>query len=219
MAEGTDFLYPFIEGGERDAGALLVDLASSVEAKVTSSASLRESTLAGLEPGLVDAAQAIADRFHRGGRLFTCGNGGSATDALSLAALFRRPPSGRAVATRCLADDPAVLTALANDVGFDLVFVRQLMAHAAATDVLVAFSTSGDSRNLMAALAHAHRAGLYTVGIAGYEGGEMARLDGVDACFVVRSESVHRIQEVQAAIAWRLWQYVQDRLTREEHGG
>ena len=219
MAEGTDFLYPFIEGDERDAGALLVDLASSVEAKVATGAELRDATYARIAPDLARTARVMADRFLRGGCLFTCGNGGSATDAQSLAALFSRPPSGRAVAARCLADDPAVLTALANDVGFDLVFARQLIAYASADDVVVALSTSGNSRNLVTALDHAHRAGLATVGIAGYDGGEMARLGGVDACFVVRSDSVHRIQEVQADVGWRLWQEVQAHLVEEGNGG
>ena len=135
MAEGTDFLYPFIEGDERDAGSLLVDLASSVEAKLATGTALRQATFARVASDLATAAHAMADRFRHGGRLFTFGNGGSATDAMSLAALFARPPTGRPVAARCLADDPAVLTALANDVGFELVFVRQLIAHAGPDDV------------------------------------------------------------------------------------
>ena len=200
MTEGTDFLYPFIEGDERDAGSLLVDLTASVEAKVATGAALRDATLARVGPDLLNAARGMADRFARGGRLFTFGNGGSATDAMSLATLFARPPFGRALPAQCLATDPAVLTALANDVGFDLVFVRQLIAHAGPDDIALALSTSGNSRNLIAALAHAARAGLYTVGVAGYDGGEMGRARDLDVCFVVQSDSVHRIQEVQSAV-------------------
>jgi D-sedoheptulose 7-phosphate isomerase len=212
VAEGTDFLYPFIEGDERDAGSLLVDLTASAEAKVATGDALRQATFARIDADLTAVARVMANRFARGGRLFTFGNGGSATDAMSVAALFAHPPSGRAVPARCLADDPAVLTALANDVGFDLVFVRQLIAHAGAGDVALALSTSGNSRNLVAALEHAVGVGMGTVGIAGYDGGDMARTRGLDACFVVGSDSVHRVQEVQAAVAWQLWSEVQVRL-------
>ena len=145
----------------------------------------------------------MADRFRRGGRLFTFGNGGSATDARSLASLFGRPPVGRPLPAGCLADDPAVLTALANDVGFELVFTRQLIAHAGPDDIAVGISTSGNSRNLLRALGHTARTGLLTLGLAGYDGGDMQGCGAVDACFVVESDSVHRIQEVQAALAWR----------------
>jgi D-sedoheptulose 7-phosphate isomerase len=218
VADGTDFLYPFIEGDERDAGALLVDLAASVDAKVAAADALRETTFARLGCEVAVTARSMADRFRRGGRLFTFGNGGSATDARSLASLFGRPPAGRPLPARCLADDPAVLTALANDVGFELVFTRQLIAHAGPDDIAVGISTSGNSRNLLSALEHAARDGLLTLGLAGYDGGEMRGCGALDACFVVESDSVHRIQEVQAALAWRLWSEVQACLDEDATG-
>lgn len=219
MAESTDFLYPFIEADERDAGTLLADLASSVEAKVAVGEALREATFARVDADISRTARSMADRFRRGGRLFALGNGGSATDARSLASLFARPPHGHPVPARSLVDDTAVLTALANDVGFELVFVRQLIAHAGPDDIAVGFSTSGNSRNLVAAFEHAAGRGLLTVGFAGYDGGEMRACGDLDACFVVESDSVHRIQEVQAALGWQLWVEVQADLDREvAHG-
>ena len=99
MSEDTDFLYPFIEGDERDAGALLADLARSAVAKGATSAALPTATLdRARRPRSTAAADAMADAFAAGGRLFTFGNGGSSTDAASLAALFARPPRGRAAA-------------------------------------------------------------------------------------------------------------------------
>jgi D-sedoheptulose 7-phosphate isomerase len=89
----TDFLYPFIERNERDGAALLDDLARSAEAKMAMSVQLRESTLVALDADLRAAAGAIAQRFAGGGRLFAFGNGGSATDAAGVAALFGQPPS------------------------------------------------------------------------------------------------------------------------------
>jgi D-sedoheptulose 7-phosphate isomerase len=202
--EGTDFLYPFIDGGERDAGSLLTDLAASSQAKAAESTTLRAATLER------SAAQldAMRQRFERGGHLFTFGNGGSSTDAATLATLFAAPPWGRPFPARCLVDDTAVLTALANDVGFDLVFSRQLIAHGKADDIALGLSTSGSSRDLLVAFREARTRGMLTIGVAGYGGGEMADA-GLDHCLVVRSDSVHRIQESQAALCFDLWSVVQ----------
>ena len=97
----------------------------------------------------------MAGRFREGGRLFAFGNGGSASDAESAVALFRDPPRGRPLPAMSLVDDRGVLTALANDVGFDVVFSRQLIAHARSGDIAVGFSTSGDSVNVVRALEEA----------------------------------------------------------------
>jgi D-sedoheptulose 7-phosphate isomerase len=212
--EGTAFLYPFIEGDERDAGSLLVDLGRSAVAKAETSAELRAVTLARTVDAVAAAADAMVEAFDGGGRLFTFGNGGSSTDAASLATLFARPPTGRALPARCLVDDTAVLTALGNDVGFELVFARQLIAHAAPGDVAVGFSTSGSSVNVLTAFAQARARRLVTVGLAGYDGGEMGASPDVQHCLVVASDSVHRIQETQAALSFALWEAVQQRLGR-----
>jgi len=209
MPEGTDFLYPFIEGDERDADALLADLGRSAAAKAQESARLRSATLTRSRADLDAAATAIAGAFAGGGRLFTFGNGGSSTDAASLATLFARPPWGRALPARGLVEDTAIVTALGNDVGFDLVFSRQLIAHGAASDIAVGFSTSGSSRNVLTAFAEARGRGMVTVGLAGYDGGEMAASPDVQHCLVVRSDSVHRVQETQGALAFALWTAVQ----------
>jgi D-sedoheptulose 7-phosphate isomerase len=210
--EPTGFLYPFIESEERDASALVADLARSARAKMEESQTLRVATLERCEVQVADAARAMAGRFVTGARMFAFGNGGSATDAEGTVALFTRPPFGRPLAAMSLVDDRAVLTALANDVGFDLVFSRQIIAHARSGDIAVGFSTSGDSVNVLRALEEASRRGLLTVGLCGYEGGAMAGSGEVDYCLVVRSDSVHRIQEAQDALALRLWSLVQQRL-------
>ena len=213
MPETTDFLYPFIEGDETDAETLLEDLARSATAKWRQSSKLREATLSQVEAMLQTTAAAMAERFAAGGRLFTFGNGGSATDAEAVAHLYTEPPWGRALPARSLAEDQAVMTALGNDVGFELVFSRQLIAHGRAHDIAMGFSTSGNSDNLMRAFAEARKQGMLTVGIAGTDGGRMAA-EGtpVEQCFVVRSDSVHRIQESQAALNNALWAAVQGAL-------
>jgi D-sedoheptulose 7-phosphate isomerase len=209
VGERTDFLYPFIEGDERDAGSLLAGLAESARAKSDAGAALRAATLDRERETVEKAAREMARRFERGGTLFTFGNGGSSTDAASVARLFARPPDGaQALRARCLVDDSAVLTALANDVGFELVFARQLAAHSTPADIALGVSTSGDSRNLLVAFGGAAARGLLTIGLAGYEGGAMAESADVRHCLVVRSESVHRVQETQAALAFELWRAV-----------
>jgi D-sedoheptulose 7-phosphate isomerase len=111
--------------------------------------------------------------------------------------LLRPERTGRA---RSLASDPSVLTALANDVGFERVFARQIAAFARAGDVALGISTSGSSENVVAGIAEAKRRGLVTIGLVGGDGGRLARASDVDFLLVVPSDSVHRIQEVQATL-------------------
>jgi D-sedoheptulose 7-phosphate isomerase len=210
--EPTNFLYPFIDAEEHDPKSLLADLAASAQAKAAESLALRRSTLEANADLLQAAATEMARRFGVGGRLFTFGNGGSCTDSTTLALLFARPPIGRPLPAWSLTADQAIITALGNDVGFELVFARQLIARAKAGDIAIAMSTSGGSPNLLTALAQARERGLYTVGFAGYDGGAFVNNPNVDACFVVRSQSVHRIQESQALVGYQLWMAVHDRL-------
>jgi D-sedoheptulose 7-phosphate isomerase len=215
-SEPTGFLYPFIEAEERDGSTLAVDLAASARAKIIDSRELRESTIDRCRNRLEKAGAAMADRFSCGGRLFAFGNGGSATDADGFVDLLCDPPTGRGLPAMSLVEDQAVLTALSNDVGFELVFSRQIIAHGLAGDIAVGFSTSGDSANMMRAFEEASRRGLITIGLCGYEGSAMAVSDAVHHHLVVRSDSVHRIQEAQAALMLELWSIVERRM--EERG-
>lgn len=203
--EPTNFLYPFIDAEEDDASALLADLAASAQAKASESVALRRATVEENAGLLAAAAAESARRFAAGGRMFTFGNGGSCTDCTTLARLFARPPLGEPLPAWSLTADQAILTALGNDVGFELVFARQLIARARDGDIAIAMSTSGNSPNLLTALAEARKRGLYTIGFAGYDGGAFVNNPDVDACFVVRSQSVHRIQESQALLSYQLW--------------
>jgi D-sedoheptulose 7-phosphate isomerase len=212
---GGSFLYPFLAAEETDASVLLADLAASAEAKAADSLRLRLTSVAGLSAHLDRVATAMAGAFRSGGRLFTFGNGGSATDAAGLAALFASPVTGRPLPARSLVADTAVLTALANDIGVEAVFARQLMAHAHSGDIALGLSTSGGSVNVLKAFAEARRRGLLTVGLAGYSGGAMAACPDLDHCLAVEGQSVHRTQEAQSALAHALWRQVQQHLERE----
>ncbi len=214
--DATNFLYPFIDAEERDPSALLADLATSARSKIDESRALRTVTVERCRDVLDAAGRAMAARFASGGRLFAFGNGGSATDAEGMVELFTRPPTGRARPAMSLVDDRAVITALANDVGFDLVFSRQIIAHGRPNDIAIGFSTSGDSRNVLRALEEAARRNMLTIGFSGHGGGTMAQSDAVEHCLVVESDCVHRIQEVQDALVLQLWSIVDGRLRAGE---
>lgn len=215
----TGFLYPFLDAREDSPEKLLADLAASARAKIAESAALQRATVESHADRIAAAAAAMADRFRAGGRLYTFGNGGSSTDATTVASLFAHPPCGASLPAWCLSDDQAILTALSNDVGFDLVFARQLMACGRPTDIVLALSTSGCSEDLVVAVAEARRRGMLTLSFSGYDGGRLGASDDVDHSFTVASQSVHRIQEAQAHLAWHLWSAVQNAMTSAHVNG
>ena len=145
-------------------------------------------------------AAALRASFERGGKLLAFGNGGSATDAMDVGRRLPPPPrGGRACPAIDLTEDSAILTAIANDIGTEAIFARQVIAYGRAGDVLLALSTSGNSRNVVEALAEARRRGLVTIAMVGYDGGRMASEALADHVVVTRSEHIPRIQEAQAS--------------------
>jgi D-sedoheptulose 7-phosphate isomerase len=196
----SSFLYPFLGEAAPDVDAVVADVAASVRMKSEEVIALREQTLADGREALEAAAAVLRARFAAGGRLLVLGNGGSATDAMDLAADFRHPPAGWAPRPVLdLTEDTAILTALGNDIGFENVFARQVIAHGRAGDALLAISTSGGSGNVLAALAEARRRGMATIALVGYDGGEIAAGSLADHVVVTRSQHIPRIQEAQAS--------------------
>jgi len=190
-AGAAGFLYPFLGASEGagDLDAVRADVARSIEAKADEIAALRAEVLAENAGVLEAAARAV------GGRVLALGNGGSATDALDVVADLR----ARGMRALDLTDDPPILTAIANDIGVEAMFARQVIAHGRPGDTLLTFSTSGSSANVLAALAEARRRGLVTVAFVGYGGGRIAAEGLADFVVVVRSEHIPRIQEAQAS--------------------
>ncbi len=209
---GVESLYPFLYSGGSNLEDVLDQVRRSTVDKAAEIVELRRLTVHRDAARLADCARAMARSFTGGGRLFAFGNGGSATDADGVAQLYTQPVTGVPVAARSLVEDHAVLTALSNDIGFDVVFSRQLIAHGRPTDIAMGFSTSGNSENLLVAFAEARKQGMLTVGLSGYDGGRMAADPNLEHCLVVRSDSVHRIQEAQASLTHVLWAYVQEAL-------
>jgi D-sedoheptulose 7-phosphate isomerase len=200
-------LYPFLYSGPTDLDGVLAQARESTVAKAAEIIELRRVVSEQDGARLAACAADLAARFAAGARLLTFGNGGSATDAQQLATLFLNPGGDAAPLPAIgLAADTAVVTALANDVGVEVMFARQIAAFGRRQDIAVGLSTSGNSGNLLRAFDEASQRGLLTVGIAGYTGGKMAELSSLDYLFVAPSASVHRIQEAQTTIYHILWE-------------
>jgi D-sedoheptulose 7-phosphate isomerase len=203
----VEALYPFLYSGTSDLEAVLADVRQSTVAKTAEITELRRAIAAQDGARLAQCAADAADRFARGGRLLAFGNGGSATDAGQVASLFLYPgPGRRALPAYGLASDTAIISALANDVGPEVIFSRQIAAFGRPEDIAIGLSTSGNSENLVRAFETASQRGLLTIGLAGYSGGKMAEIDSIDYLFVAPSTSVHRIQEAQTTVYNLLWE-------------
>jgi D-sedoheptulose 7-phosphate isomerase len=195
------FLYPFLGQQKQDTSGVIAQVADSIRAKAADDERLREQVAARQAEQIMRAAHAMQSRVDRGGALIFFGNGGSATDANDWALdCVTSKPGFRPIPAISLSMEPANLSAIANDIGTDAIFLRQLIAHARPADVAVAISTSGGSANVIAAIAEARKRGLLTVALLGYDGGEVARRGLADFPIVVRSDYIPRIQEVQASI-------------------
>ncbi|MBK1784960.1 D-sedoheptulose-7-phosphate isomerase [Prauserella cavernicola] len=200
-------LYPFLYSETSDLDAVLEQVRRSTVDKANEIVELRDTVLERDGAKLAACAEEMAASFAAGGRLLAFGNGGSSTDAQDLASLFLSPAgAARPLPAFGLTNDIAVVTALSNDIGFDVVFARQIAAFGRAGDIAVGLSTSGNSANLLRAFDEAGRRGMVTVGIAGYDGGKMSELDSIEYLFVVPSPSVHRIQEAQTTVYHALWE-------------
>jgi D-sedoheptulose 7-phosphate isomerase len=195
------FLYPFLGKEKQETFDIVAEVASSIQMKVRDDALLRVRAAKEESEKIGNAAMAIRDRIDRGGKLIIFGNGGSATDANDWAIDSIMPPVGyQPIAAVSLSMEPANISAIANDVGTELIFQRQLIAQARPYDVAIAISTSGGSKNIVMALEEARKRELLTVALLGYDGGEVARRGLADFPLIVRSDYIPRIQEVQASM-------------------
>jgi D-sedoheptulose 7-phosphate isomerase len=201
-AGGLEGLYPFLFDGATSVDAVLADVARSTAEKAAEIVELRRRVGEQEAERVAACAADLVAAFADGGKLMAFGNGGSSSDAQEVAQSFLDPAhhDERPLPALCLTNDVAVVTALSNDIDFEVIFARQVRAFGKPGDVVVGLSTSGNSPNVVRAFADAKQMGLTTVGLAGNEGGQMAASDAIDHLFVVPSASVHRIQEVQTTL-------------------
>jgi len=196
----SSFLYPFLAEEETNLDVVLEDVRRSVASKANDVGELRRQTLADSRDALVGAAATIRDSVGSGGTLLALGNGGSATDAMDFVADLRAAPQGwPARRALDLTEDSSILTALANDIGPGVMFARQIIAYGRPGDVVLAFSTSGGSANVVEALREARQRGLATVAFVGYDGGRIAADGLADHVIVSPSQHIPRVQEAQAS--------------------
>ena len=166
---------------------------------------------------LLQAGDIISQSIVEGGKLLICGNGGSAADAQHLAAEFlirlTSEVNRQSIPAISLAQDTSTLTACINDYGSEDIFKRVFTAMCAQHDILLAITTSGNSKNILEVLKEARSRNIYTLGFLGNGGGEA--LDYCDAAFVVPSKVTARIQESHITAGHALLQYVEDRLLED----
>jgi D-sedoheptulose 7-phosphate isomerase len=199
-AGASDFLYPFLSPRSDSLDHIVDDVRRSVLMKSDEVSSLRAQTLEDGRAELARAARDVRRSLDSGGTLLAFGNGGSATDAADVVADFRAAPQGWAPQRALdLSADSAILTALANDIGPEVLFQRQVIAYGRGGDVVLAISTSGNSGNVVSALREARRRGLRTIAMVGYDGGRVASEALADHVIATRSEHIPRIQEAQAS--------------------
>ena len=198
----SSFLYPFLSESERDLEAVTEDVRESALLKANEVSELRIQTLGEGRDQLIAAADSLRVCFEGGGKALALGNGGSATDAMDFVADLRYPPGERDWMPRRaidLTEDTAIITAVGNDIGIEEIFQRQVIAYGRRGDVVVSLSTSGNSANMIEALAEARRRELATVAMVGYDGGRIADEGLADHVIVTRSQNIPRIQEAQAS--------------------
>jgi D-sedoheptulose 7-phosphate isomerase len=217
-AGASSFLYPFLAEHERELEPVIEDVRRSVLMKAAEIGALRIQTLTDNREELLEAAGALRASFEQGGKLLALGNGGSATDAMDVVADFRAPrAAGLARPAIDLTEDSAIVTAIANDIGTDAIFSRQIIAYGVRGDALLALSTSGNSRNVIDSLAQARRQGLLTVALVGYDGGRVGSEGLADHVVITRSEHIPRIQEAQASAYHALRELVELVASAEGH--
>ncbi len=205
--------YPFLHEDDSKPQELMEELRYSLMEKARESIEVKSRFFEENKDRILEASLVMAKAFHRGNKMLVCGNGGSATDAQHIAVEFMHPITvGRkALPAICLSNDMAMVTGVANDVGFSDVFTRQIIALGREGDVLLGISTSGNSENLIHAFETARRMNLTTIGFAGNDGGRMSELldkELLDFCLTIPTSSIHRIQETHVTLYHIMWDMV-----------
>jgi D-sedoheptulose 7-phosphate isomerase len=197
----SGFLYPFLGTEKQGTAGVAAEVAASIIMKVQDDTRLRETMAREQAEQIASTAQAMHERLRRGGKIIVFGNGGSATDANDFAIDCVLPPPGyQSIPAVSLSLEPANITAVANDIGTDAIFLRQLIAQVRPEDIAIGISTSGGSRNIIMALEEARKRGMLTVALLGYDGGQIKHNRLADYPVVVNCDYIPRIQEVQASV-------------------
>jgi len=203
-SEASDYdrmFYPFLfESTKVNPDDVLAQVRHSTVEKCHEVVALRRTMLKESGQQIIAVGRAMAKAFNDGATLLAFGNGGSTTDVQDMVTQLLNPqyPTWPSLPAIALTNDIAVITAVGNDVGFDNIFSRQIIAFGRQGDIALGISTSGNSMNILAAFEQAKRQGMLTVALSGYDGGKVARSSAVDHCIITPSDHIPRIQEAQA---------------------
>lgn len=193
---------------------MAIDWQKIIEKTILQHISVQKELLEKATDTIIQAAKQMETTIRKNGKILLCGNGGSAADAQHIAAelvvRLTSQNSRPAIAAQALTVDTSILTAAANDFGFDFVFSRQIEALGNRDDTLIAISTSGNSDNVIEATNMAHEKGLYVIGFLGGGGGKLRNL--VDLPVMVPSEDTTRIQETHVLIGHILCELLEKEL-------
>ncbi len=185
------------------------DVQAAVQAHFDRTIAVAEAFFPAEDERIAQACWAMARRFHRGGRLLACGNGGCATDAQHVAVEFVHPVivGKRALPALALTNDSALISAFSTGASSGVAFARQFSILAAPSDIAMGFSPDGHCANVLEALHVAAGKGLLTLALVGGDGGPMAA-SGFDFCFVVPDNDPFVIQETHETLYHVLWELV-----------
>jgi len=165
---------------------------------------------------ILDISEIVIDCLKKGGKIIIFGNGGSASDSQHIAAelvgRFKKDRPG--LAAIALTTNTSILTAVANDYGYDIIFAKQVEALGAKNDVVIGISTSGKARNVACGIKQAKKMGLKTIALTGGDGGELAKL--ADVALIVPSCVTARIQEAHITIGHIICEIAEESLCQEQ---
>jgi D-sedoheptulose 7-phosphate isomerase len=213
--------YTFIRQEQGDNGEVYQMLLESVYQKAAHSREVQKKFFETYGSEVVAAALKLATVYHHGGKLLIAGNGGSACDSGNIAVEFSLPSRSEypSLPVINLTAETALITGLMNSPGgVENVFTYQLISKGKKEDAFIGISTSGNSKNLMAAFAKAKSMGMTTIALAGGDGGLMAKSKNIDHCFVAEIFSIHRTQEVHLVLYHILWDLVHRFLVKMRSG-
>jgi D-sedoheptulose 7-phosphate isomerase len=195
------------------------DQTARVKQHFEDSVRVKQASQERLTPAIVQAAQAISLALDRGGKVLSCGNGGSAGDAqhFSSEMLNRFEMERPGLPAVALTTDSSTLTSIANDYDYNRVFSRQIQALGTAGDILLAISTSGNSGNILEAVTAARSCGMRVVALSGRDGGKLSGLlEDQDIEICVPADSTARIQEVHLLVIHCLCDLIDQHIASQE---
>ena len=192
-------------------------MSASIAAHIEASMATKQRVLGGDTAVLGEIAAIVIEALRRGNKVLFFGNGGSAADSQHLAAelIGRYRRERAALPALALTTDSSILTALANDYSYDVVFSRQLQAFGRAGDVALGITTSGNSANVLRAMETARSLGMKTIGFTGESGGKLKDL--VDVCFCVPSRETSHIQEMHITVGHAVCEMIERELFENQN--